>query len=95
MREELRRRRWGWGEFAEAEFDAVLRCTAPWKACGVDSVYLFPIKKCPPIWKAVFELVKRFVELRVTDWWDEENNWLLVERTVLIFKGGDQKGPSK
>ena len=30
--------------FTEAEFDEVLRCTAPWKACGVDSVYSFPIK---------------------------------------------------
>ena len=45
----------------EEEFDEVLRCTAPWKACGVDSVYSFPIKKCPPIKKAVYELVKTMV----------------------------------
>ena len=31
-------------DFTEEEFDKVLRCTAPWKACGVDSVYSFPIK---------------------------------------------------
>ena len=31
-----------WFEFTEKEFDEVLRCTAPWKACGVDSVYSFP-----------------------------------------------------
>ena len=51
-----------WGPFTVAEFDEVLRCTAPWKACGVDSVYSFPIKKCHPIKKAVFELVKKLVE---------------------------------
>ena len=42
-----------------------------------------------PIMKAVFELVKRMVEWRVADKWDDENNWLLDGRTVLIFKGGD------
>ena len=26
--------------------------------------------------------------------WDEENNWLLEGRTVLIYKGGDRKDPS-
>ena len=35
-----------WEALTEEEFDDVLRCTAPWKACGVDSVYSFPIKKC-------------------------------------------------
>ena len=94
VREKLMGRRCRWGEFTEAEFDEVLRCTAPWKACGVDSVYSFPIKKCPPIKKAVFELVKRIVEWKVTDIWDEENNWLLEGRTVLIFKGGDRKDPA-
>ena len=83
-----------WGPFTEAGFDEVLRCTAPWKACGVDSVYAFPIKKCPPIRKAVFELVKKMVEWRVIDRCDEENNWLLEGRTVLIFKGGDRKDPA-
>ena len=34
-----------WDALTEEEFDEVLRCTAPWKACGVDSVYSFPIKK--------------------------------------------------
>ena len=66
----------------------------PWKACGVDSIYTFPIKKCPPIKKAVFALVKRMVEWKVTDRWGEENNWLLEGRTVLIFKGGDRKDPA-
>ena len=33
------------GPLSEEEFYDVLRCTAPWKACGVDSVYSFPIKK--------------------------------------------------
>ena len=88
---ETRRRTCRWFEFTEAEFDEVLRCTSPWKACGVDSVYSFPIKKCPPIRKAVFGLVKKMVEWKVTDRWDEENNWLLEGRTVLIFKGGDRK----
>ena len=83
-----------WGAFTEEEFDDVLRCTAPWKACGVDSVYSFPIKRCPSIKKAVFELVKRTVEWKVYDSWDEGNNWLLEGRTVLIFKGGDRKDPS-
>ena len=58
MREKLQGRRCRWNEFTEEEFDEVLRCTSPWKACGVDSVYSFPIKKCPSIKKAVFELVK-------------------------------------
>ena len=51
---EVRRRTCRWFKFTEAEFEEVLRCTAPWKACGVDSVYSFPIKRCPPIKKAVF-----------------------------------------
>ena len=42
-----------WYNFTEEEFEEVLRCTSPWKACGVDSVYSFPIKKCPTIKKAV------------------------------------------
>ena len=87
-------RRCRWFEFTEKEFDEVLRCTAPWKACGVDSVYSFPIKKCPPIRKAVYQLVKKMVEWKVTDRWDDENNWLLEGRTVLIFKGGDRKDPA-
>ena len=94
MNYETRRRTCRWFEFAEAEFDEVLRCTAPWKACGVDSIYSFPIKKCPPIKKAVYQLVKKLVEWKVTDRWDEENNWLLEGRTVLIFKGGDRKDPA-
>ena len=60
----------------------------------MDSVFSFHIKKCPPIRKAVFELVKKLVEWRVTDAWDEENNWLLEGRTVLIYKGGDRKDPA-
>ena len=94
VREKLQWRRCVWGPFTEAEFEEVLRCAAPWKACGVDSAYSFPIKKCPPIKKAVFELVKRMVEWKVTDRWDKENNWLLEGRTVLIFKGGDRKDPA-
>ena len=62
-----------WFKFTEEEFDEVLRCTAPWKACGVDSVYSFPIKRCPQIRKAVFELVKKMVVWKVTDALDEEN----------------------
>ena len=81
------------GRVHRKEFDDVLRCTDPWNACGVDSVYSFPIKKCPPIKKAVFELVRKLVEWRVTDAWDEENNWLLEGRPILIFKGGDRKDP--
>ena len=49
VRGKLQGKRCMWGAFTEEEFDDVLRCTAPWKACGVDSVYSFPIKKCPPI----------------------------------------------
>ena len=87
-------RRCRWFDFAEDEFDEVLRCTAPWKACGVDSIYSFPIKKCPVIKKAVFALVKKMVEWNVVDRWNEENNWLLEGRTVLIYKGGDRKDPA-
>ena len=49
VRLETRRRRCPWYPFKEDEFDEVLLCTAPWKACGVDSIYSFPIKKCPVI----------------------------------------------
>ena len=87
----VRRRICRWFAFTEEEFDEVLRCTAPWKACGVDSVYSLPIKRCPAIKKAVYQLVKQIVEWKVQDNWDEENNWLLEGRTVLIFKGGDRK----
>ena len=94
VREELQNRRCRWERFTEEEFEEVLRCTAPWKACGVDSVYSFPIKKCLSIRKAVYELVKKMVEWKVTDRWAEENNWLLEGRTVLIFKGGVRKNPA-
>ena len=60
----------------------------------MDSVYSFPIKKCKPLRKAVFELVKKVVEWKVTDLWDEENNWLLEGGTVVIYKGGDRKDPA-
>ena len=93
-REMLQGRRCRWESFTEEEFDDVLMCTAPWKACGVDSVYSFPIKKCPPIKKAVFELVKTMVEWKVQDRWEEENNWLMEGRTVLIYKSGDRKDPT-
>ena len=83
-----------WFEFTETEFEEVLRCTAHWKACGVDSVYSFPVKKCPAIKKAVYQLVKGMVEWKVQDRWDDANNWLLEGRTVLIFKGGDRKDPA-
>ena len=51
-----REKRCEWFAFTEEEFDEVLRCTAPWKARGVDSVYSFPIKKCLPIKKACLSL---------------------------------------
>ena len=82
-----------WGEITESEFDETLLCTGLWKAWGVDSVYSFLIKKCHPIGKAVFQLVKRLVEWEIADRWDEENNWLLEGPTVLVFKGGDRKDP--
>ena len=44
---ETRRRTCRWYKFTEAEFEDVLHCTAPWKACGVDRIYSFPNKKCP------------------------------------------------
>ena len=44
--------------------------------------------------KAVFELVKKMVEWKLTDRWDEEKNWLHEGRTVLILKGGDGKDPA-
>ena len=49
-REKLQGRLYRWERFTE-EFDEVLRCTAPWKACGVDSAKSFSIKKCPQIKK--------------------------------------------
>ena len=76
------------------EFGEVLPCTNPWKECGVDSVYSFTIKKCPPIRKGVYELVKMVVEWNITDRWDDENNWLLEGRTVLIFDSGDRQDPT-
>ena len=46
VNKEIRRITCRWYKFKEVEFDDVLQCTAPWKACGVDSVNSFPIKKC-------------------------------------------------
>ena len=54
-------------EFSGDEFDEILRCTAPWNACGVDSANYFPIKKRPPIRKTVFELFRKVVEKRMID----------------------------
>ena len=42
----------------------------------------------------MFRLVKRLVEWKITERWDDENNWLLEGRTVLIYKGGDRKDPA-
>ena len=83
-----------WEALTEAEFDDVLRRTAPWKACGVYSVYSFPVEKCPPIGKVVNQPAKNMLEWRVADSWNEENSWLLEGRTVLIFKGGDRNDPA-
>ena len=44
----------------------------PWKACRVDGSPLSQ-QEMPPIRKAVFELVKRMVEWKVIDNWNEEN----------------------
>ena len=41
----------------------------------------------------MYQLVKKMVEWRVADKWDDANNWLLEGRTVLIFKCGDRKDP--
>ena len=41
-----------------------------------------------------FQLAKRMVWWKLTDRWDDENNWLLEERTALIFKGGNRKNPA-
>ena len=49
-------------EFTEEKFDKVFRCTALWKACGVDNVYSITVKKCPTIRKVVFQFVKKMVE---------------------------------
>ena len=38
--------------------------------------------------------MKKMVEWKLTDRWDEENNWLLEGRTVLIFKGDDRNDPA-
>ena len=53
-----------------------------------------PHQEVPPIRKAVYELVKSVVEWKITDRWDDENNWLLEGRTVLIYNGGDRKDPA-
>ena len=94
VRDELQNRRSRWGPFTEAEFEEILRCTAPWKACEVDLVFSFTKKKCQPIRKAVFQPTKEMVEWKLAGRWNEENNWLLEGRTMLIFKGGDKKDHS-
>ena len=42
----------------------------------------------------MYQLVKKMVEWKVKDRWDEENNWLIDGRTVLVFKGDDWKDPT-
>ena len=62
---------------------------------GVELTALTPSpSRGAPIKKAVFELVKKMVEWKVTGTLDEENSWLLEGRTVLISKGGDMKDPA-
>ena len=39
-------------------------------------------------------VVKKQVEWKISDRLDEENNWILEGRTVLIFNGGDRKDPA-
>ena len=58
----------------------------------MDSVNSFHIKKCPPIKKAVFELVKKMVEWIVMDIWDEEDRWLLEGRNSLDQQGQRPEG---
>ena len=53
-----------------------------------------PHQEVPADKEGMFELVKKMVDWKVTDRWDEENNWLLEGRTVLIYKGGDRKDPA-
>ena len=65
------------------DFNEVFGCIALWKACGVDSVYALPTKRCQPIRKAVNELSKKIVEWTVADRSDDEKNWLPEGRTVL------------
>ena len=55
---------------------------------------LVPNQEMPANQESVYQLVKKIVEWKVTDRWDEANNWLLEGRTVLIFKGGDRKDPA-
>ena len=73
---------------------SALSLHSPVEGVWVDDVCPFLIKKCQPIRKTVFELVKRVVEWTPPDRWDEENNWLLEGRTVLVFKSGDRKDPA-
>ena len=88
-------RRCSWGAFTEEEFGEVLRCTAPRKACGVDSIYSFPIRKCPRIRKAVHQLVKKMVEWKFTENWDEKKNWLVEGKDSVYLQGRRQEKPSE
>ena len=38
--------------------------------------------------------MKKVLAWKVTENWDEKDNWLVEWRTVLIFKGGDRKEPA-
>ena len=75
VRFEARRRTCRLIDFPEA-FDDVLRCTAPWNACGVDSIPSFPSKGVRRSETSISAL-KGMVERTLRDWWDEEDSWLL------------------
>ena len=76
--------------FTVEEFEEAILCTAPLKACGMDSVY-FSNQEMPSHQESRFRAGQEDGRVEFSDRWDEENNWLLEGRTVLIFKGGDRK----
>ena len=51
-------------------------------------------EKCPRTTMCPDAAMRRMAEWKVTERMDEETNWLLGGRTVLIYKGGDRKDPS-
>ena len=83
-----------WEALTEEEFDDVLRCTAPWKACGVDSVYKFPIKKMPANQEGCFRACEDHVGVESHRFMGRGEQLALQGRTVLIYKGGDRKDPA-
>lgn len=69
------------------EFQQIVKFLPSWKAAGVDGIYNFFIKKCEPVHKHLYEIIRGICIGEV-----EEEGWFYKGITYLIPKGSPAKG---